>query len=51
MMYLIDLEIIMLTIHIVLYFSTGGLHPYSSELFLWYWGNHVIASVPVKQPW
>ena len=25
--------------------------PYSSMLLHWYWGNHMIAPVPVKQPW
>ena len=26
-------------------------YPYSSELLHWHWGNHMIAPVPVKQPW
>ena len=25
--------------------------PYSSGLLHWHWGNHMIAPVPVKQPW
>ena len=32
-------------------FVTGQFYPYPSGLFDWHWGNHVIAPVPVKQPW
>ena len=29
----------------------GWFYPYTSGLFHWHWGNHMIAPVPVKQPW
>ena len=35
----------------LLWFDTGQLYPYLSGLLHWHWGNHVIATVPVKQPW
>ena len=36
---------------VLLWFGTGQLYPYPSGLHHWYWGNHMIAPVPVKQPW
>ena len=30
---------------------SGQFYPYPSGLLHWHWGNHVIAPVPVKQPW
>ena len=36
-------------------FCCGYIHwysyPYPSGLLYWHWGNHMIAPVPVKQPW
>ena len=29
----------------------GWHYPYPSGFLHWHWGNHVIAPVPVKQPW
>ena len=36
-----------------LFFSYGWLsfYPYVSGLIHWHWGNHMIAPVPVKEPW
>ena len=36
---------------VLLRFSTDILYPYPSGLLHWHWGNHMIAPVPVKQPW
>ena len=32
-------------------FVMVGFTPYTSGLLHWHWGNHMIAPVPVKQPW
>ena len=37
--------------YVLLWFSTCRIYPYSSGLLHWHWGNHMIAPVPVKQPW
>ena len=31
--------------------GTDWIYPYSSWLLHWYWGNHMIAPVPVNRPW
>ena len=31
-------------------FGTGRFYPHPSGLFRWYWGNNLIALMPVKQP-
>ena len=36
---------------VLLCFGTGWFYPYPSGLLHWHWGNHMIAPVPVKQPW
>ena len=36
---------------VLLWFDTGWFYPYPSGLLHWHWGNHMIAPVPVKQPW
>ena len=37
--------------HILLCFMNCLFDPYPSGLLPWNWGNHMIAPVPVKQPW
>ena len=37
--------------HAVLWCSISQFYPHSLGLLYWHWGNHLIASVPVKQPW
>ena len=34
-----------------LYNGTGWFYPYTTWLLHWHWGNHKIATEPVKQPW
>ena len=34
-----------------LQYGISQVYPYSSGLLHWHWGNHMIAPVPVKQPW
>ena len=36
---------------VLLCFVLTCFYPYSSGLLHWHWGNHMIAPVPVKQPW
>ena len=36
---------------ILLWFVISQFYPYPSGLFHRHWGNHMIAPVPVKQPW
>ena len=43
-----------LTIVVILRVPCGfkwSIYPYPSGLLHWHWGNHMIASVPVKWPW
>ena len=57
--YIISHEIITRFCYVLFYSDyiivSGGsiwvFHPYSSGLLHWHWGNHMIAPVPVKQPW
>ena len=37
--------------HALLCLGASLLNPYPSGLLPWHWGNHMIAPVPVKQPW
>ena len=37
--------------YIIFWWLMSLIHPYSSGLLHWHWGNHMIAPVPVKQPW
>ena len=39
------------TDHALLWCSVSHFYPHSLGLLHWHWGNHLIASVPVKQPW
>ena len=36
---------------VLLWFGGFQFYPCSSGLLHWHWGNHMIAPVPVKQPW
>ena len=39
------------TIHVWLWIGAGPFYPYPSGLLHWHWDYHLIAPVPVKQPW
>ena len=36
---------------VLLKLGTSQFHPYFSGLLHWHWGNHMIAPMPVNQPW
>ena len=46
-----ELCIYLVFYRVLFWLSNYWFRPYSSGLLRWYWGNHMIAPVPVNKPW